>query len=67
MVVGEDKLFVVEMMGLSWEDGSIEGDVLDKLVETKGELEVELDKRKLLFIGGLAEVVTTLDDEWDGK
>ena len=55
VVVARVNLFAVEMVDLSWEEGSIEGAVVGKLVEASVvfQLEVLLDKKWFLSIGDL--------------
>ena len=47
VLVARVNLFAFEMVDLSWEEGSLEGAVVGKLVEASGvsQLEVLLDKK----------------------
>ena len=67
VLVARVNLFAVEVVELSWEEGRMEGAVVGKLVEASGvsETEVLLDKKLLLSIGDLAELVTTFEEGWD--
>jgi hypothetical protein len=69
VLVARVNLFAVEVVELSWEEGRMEGAVVGKLVEASGvsETEVLLDKKLLLSIGDLAELVTTFEEGWDDR